>query len=802
MAEKSGVGSDGVSGLPFASGGKNLMFAWDVGADLPNVEDSAVYVRLQSNDFVTASNLAASAAFAVDTAGPVIANLSATQNSGADNISIGYDLADGAGSNIAVALSISDDSGATYAVAAMNKSGDVGSAVTAGLNRNIIWNAGADFPDQEKNTMRAKLIAADSFGNQGSFAESADFFADTKAPAVSAVTATQSAGSALVAVSYDLADLSPSDIKFYISSDSGASWDVATTTYTGDAGPGMTAGAKSFNWNAATDFPDQESDTMRVRLRAIDAYGHQSAYEPSADFSVNTKVLSISNIAAVQTLGSKTVAIRYDLNKTATINAEISADGGASWLVATSTLAGQIGAGIAAGYNKAITWNPAIDFNNQEKSAMRVRLRGIDIGGTASSYYESGDFSLDTAAPLGLLSLTKTASADNSVTLDWPAGISNANFKYYELWHGASQSDVASRGGSAAKWGVADDANLSNIAAASTTITGLNLTGDYFVKIWAIDNYGNEASADSINVYSAPVLPPPPAVSIGGGGGYVLPPADTAPPDKPIVLSPKDNETISDANPTLIGAAEPQAIVEITIDNSLTQRVAADADGAWRFTVPASLALADGLHVFAIRQIDASGNAGPSLDFNLTKITAAIPAAAAGQPAVAVSIATQPAAAPQTPPVQLITAAVSAVELPGIPAPAVAAVSSQPAVSGDIMTFSGTALPNSDVVVYIHSDQALIYRAHADSNGLWTVNHSQAAAELAPGQHTIYAVTVDTAAGVKSRPSPISSFTVNRNFWVMMLEYLNLRTTAIALLVLSLAWLWLYRVRQVRETAA
>lgn len=803
MTEKSGVGSDGLAGLAFTAGGKALVFAWDVGTDLPDVEDSTVYIRLESNDIVTNSNIAVSPAFTINTAGPRVSNLSVAQIVGTGNISITYDLADGAGSNNTVILAVSDDSGLTYAVSASSKTGDYGAGVTAGLSRNIVWNAGADFSNQEKGSMRVKILATDSYGNEGSPMESADFAIDTKAPTISAVTATQGTGSALVAVTYTLADLSSSTVKFYVSADSGVTWNVASTTYTGEVGAGQTAGIKHFNWNATTDFPDQELDTMRVQLRATDSFGHQSAFESSADFSVNTKVLSISNITAGQTLGTKTVTIHYDLNKSATINLDISLNSGLTWTVATSTLAGQVGSGITVGHNKTVTWSPAIDFNNQEKATMRVRLQGIDAGGVASAYYESADFLIDTAPPLGLLSLTKSASTDTSVTLDWPAGITDASFKYYELWHGATQGNVVSRSGTAVKWSLTNDSNLANVATASTTISGLSLTGDYFVKIWAIDNYGNEATADEINVYTAPVLPPPAPVSVGGGSGYTVT-TDTIAPEKPIVLSPRDGEIISSANPTLIGVAEALATVEINIDNLSTQKVVADVDGAWRFTVPSDLALADGRHNFVLRQIDVAGNVSPNLELSLNKITPVIPSVETPTtPAVisqSVGVVT-PAVAQPVPPAQLIAEAVSAVELPGVPVPTVTAASAQPAVSGDIMTFSGTSIPNMDVVVYIHSDQALIYRAHADSNGVWTINHSQAVTELTPGEHTIYAVAVDSEANVKSRPSAISSFTVKRNFWVMVFDTLNLQTTVVTLVVLLFTLIWLYRIKKIRAVA-
>ncbi|MFA6382161.1 MAG: Ig-like domain-containing protein [Candidatus Buchananbacteria bacterium] len=880
MTEKSGVGSAGVASLAFTAAGANLVFAWDVGVDLPNVEDSTVYVRLESNDLITNSNLAVSSAFVVDTAGPVVSNIQAIQTPGTDNVSISYDLADGAGANNAVTLSVSDDSGTTYAVSAPNKTGAVGSGVTAGLARSIVWVAGVDFNNQENGTMRIKIIATDSYGNQGSSLESADFSVDTKAPVISDVVAAQDSGSALVAVTYTLADLSLADVEFSVSANSGGSWIVATTTYMGNIGLGQSAGVKNFNWNAGTDFPDQELATMKVRVRAADAFGHQSADEESSDFSVNTKVLSIANITAAQDPGLKTVTIHYDLNKTASIYLDISADSGMSWNVATTTLSGQIGDSITAGNNKTVSWNAGVDFNNDEKASLRVRLSGIDSTGVASPEYESADFSVDTAPPLGLLSLNKFASTDNSVTLAWEAN-TDANFSHYELWHGTNQNNVDSRSGVASKWSIANDAALNNPLTISTIITGLTLTTDYFVKIWAVDDFGNEKTVPAINVFEAPIQAPaltpisepeappaggvvliidsvPPAKPIlnplvtptketlavisglaetmakidlydngvligrldnlaGSDGifsqdfnlnsgdhsltvkaidsaGNVSPFSDpvilnitTLPPSVPIILAPKNNLSITAATLQIVGVADADNKILIAVDNNQFT-AASDSNGAWSFILPSTFALSDGQHLISAMALDAAGNQSAAATLTITKTTVKAP--------VVPQAGSQAAVLPVVPPVSIISETTKAVELPGIPVPTVTTAGAAVSAAGDILSFSGTALPNSDVVVYIHSDQALIYQTRADAQGAWRVDHSQSIAELAPGNHTVYAVLVDPAAKIKSQPSAVATFTVSRNFWVMVYQYLNWQTTAVTLIVLLLAIFWLYRLRK------
>ncbi|MEK7625229.1 MAG: hypothetical protein AAB467_02650, partial [Patescibacteria group bacterium] len=148
---------------------------------------------------------------------------------------------------------------------------------------------------------------------------------------------------------------------------------------------------------------------------------------------------------------------------------------------------------------------------------------------------------------------------------------------------------------------------------------------------------------------------------------------------------------------------------------------------------------------------------------------------------------------PVAPASVLIRANVDAIEVPSLPIPEI--VSGSPTISGDTFVFSGTALPNQEVLVYLHSTQALIYQTRADSQGVWKVEHSQETTELEVGDHTIFAVAVDPINKVKSRPSTVHTFEVTKNFWVNLFQLLNLPTTLFAIVALGFTMLWLYRIR-------
>lgn len=894
MTEKGGVGSDGTGNLIFHATGTAYMFAWDIAHDLPSQEQATVYVRLQSTDGLIASNLAASSAFYADTRGPVISNLSVSQAPATRLITFEYDLSDSAGANNIVSLEISDDNGVTYTVATTTLTGDIGSGVTAGIDRTATWNASIDYSGQESSAMKVRLRAADRYGNLGDYLVSGNFSVDAKAPVVSAVSASQTAGSNNIVINYTLADNTPAGhfVEFAISDDSGSTWTVATTTRSGDVGAGQTTGFKSLTWSAGTDFSGHDSSIMKVRVRAKDYFDNQGAYVASANFALDTLAPAISNIAANQALATTTIAFAYDLDEDATISLDISFNGGSTWTVGQASAAGDLGA-VSAGAAKAIAWNAAADFNGQENSTMRVRLRGVDSFNNSSIYFESADFSVDTAAPLGLLSLSKFSSATTSATLAWQAS-TDANFNHYELWHGSNLADVNSHSGTAARWSVAEDPNLSDPLIISTVLSGIDLSDEYYVKIWAIDDFGNNITVPAINLHEAPVVPTPPvtvvsapaaagmpliidnippvrpilnplvtltretrldisglseprsrvelydngalfaslssladndgtfaqsfsfatgrhslaarAIDAAGNASAMSDPISldivTSAPSVPIILTPQNDLNITDATPTIVGVADAnnQIIIQVD-DNQFT--VTSDNDGAWNLILPSSFALSDGRHAISASARDLAGNQSAAVSISINKISAPLPTPGA-VPSVAETTpsVTPPVSGPtpgggiiSLPSTALITDATEATELAGIPVPRVMASEASVATVGDMISFTGTSLPNFDVVAYIHSDQALVYRTRTDADGNWRIDHSQAVSELSPGQHTIYAVALDTNAKIKSRPSAVSSFMIERSFWVMAFNLLNWKTTAITLVFLILTIWWLYRIR-------
>ncbi|MCH2064637.1 MAG: SUMF1/EgtB/PvdO family nonheme iron enzyme, partial [Roseibacillus sp.] len=89
----------------------------------------------------------------------------------------------------------------------------------------------------------------------------------------------------------------------------------------------------------------------------------------------------VSNVSAAQRAGTRLVDIRYDVTAdtpTVVIFLEISSDGGATFDVPVGAVSGDIGADIAVGTGKTVTWNAGINWDQQVSSQTRFRVIADD----------------------------------------------------------------------------------------------------------------------------------------------------------------------------------------------------------------------------------------------------------------------------------------------------------------------------------------------------------------------------------------------------------------------------------------
>lgn len=94
----------------------------------------------------------------------------------------------------------------------------------------------------------------------------------------------------------------------------------------------------------------------------------------------------VANVNARQVEGTKYVEITYDLGTTATVTLAVSSNAGASFTVPASSLTGHIGANVAPGKKRRISWNAGMDWNVQYSDQMRFKVTADDAIAPTGTY--------------------------------------------------------------------------------------------------------------------------------------------------------------------------------------------------------------------------------------------------------------------------------------------------------------------------------------------------------------------------------------------------------------------------------
>ena len=93
---------------------------------------------------------------------PVITNVLGEQRPGTDLVDVYYDLDAANSTSVAVRLEVSADGGANWTVPVVSVSQSVGSGVSSGKRKHILWNAGADWNGRVSKNVRFRVTASDA----------------------------------------------------------------------------------------------------------------------------------------------------------------------------------------------------------------------------------------------------------------------------------------------------------------------------------------------------------------------------------------------------------------------------------------------------------------------------------------------------------------------------------------------------------------------------------------------------------------------------------------------------------------
>ena len=94
---------------------------------------------------------------------PVVSRVRAEQRPGTQVVEISYDLADADSAGLTVSVAVSQDGGASFEVPATSFGGDgYGTGVSPGSRKQIVWDAGRDWPNRFSANIRFRVTATDS----------------------------------------------------------------------------------------------------------------------------------------------------------------------------------------------------------------------------------------------------------------------------------------------------------------------------------------------------------------------------------------------------------------------------------------------------------------------------------------------------------------------------------------------------------------------------------------------------------------------------------------------------------------
>lgn len=113
---------------------------------------------------------------------------------------------------------------------------------------------------------------------------------------------------------------------------------------------------------------------------------------------------AVTNVRASQRAGTKLVDIFYDLGvgtPPISVSVQASNDSGATYAIPMGSTTGNLGASVAAGKNRKITWNAGADWDDQYSAAVKFRLTAMDSPApTGFALIPGGIFEMGNALPV------------------------------------------------------------------------------------------------------------------------------------------------------------------------------------------------------------------------------------------------------------------------------------------------------------------------------------------------------------------------------------------------------------------
>ncbi|MFC1546175.1 Ig-like domain-containing protein [bacterium] len=147
----------------------------------------------------------------------------------------------------------------------------------------------------------------------------------------------------------------------------------------------------------------------------------------------------------------------------------------------------------------AFVWDTANAGNENgpvtESENVLVRIlpsNDVTGEGDGTMKVSSTTFTLDNVAPTAPANFTPVTNniTGSQIGVEWTSSTEN-RFSHYEIWY-STITPVVRNDGTSVKWSKNEDTSLANVTASSTIITGLMSAALYYMRMWAVDTFGNE----------------------------------------------------------------------------------------------------------------------------------------------------------------------------------------------------------------------------------------------------------------------------------------------------------------------
>ena len=164
--------------------------------------------------------------------------------------------------------------------------------------------------------------------------------------------------------------------------------------------------------------------------------------------------ITVGNVRATQRAGTKLVDIDYNLTGLTTpckVWLEISADGGTTWTVPATSVAGAVGNSVTPGTDLRITWDAGVDWNRQTSAQTRFRIKADDLVTEPPGFalIPAGEFQMGDA--LDGMTNAPVHTVNVSAFYMQKKGVTKAEWDAVRAWGAANgYTDLAAGAGKAA----------------------------------------------------------------------------------------------------------------------------------------------------------------------------------------------------------------------------------------------------------------------------------------------------------------------------------------------------------------